>query len=1110
MPAEPAGSHTATATILFTDLVDSTAQRTRLGEERAEALRRTHDRLLADAIAAHRGTVAKHVGDGIMATFPGAADAVAAAVAIQQAIEGHNRRATPEPLAVRVGVSLGDITWENGDCYGTPVIEAARLCAAAEGGQILVAELVRLTARGRGGHTFAPVGQLALKGLAEPVAACAVGWEPLTPVGIPLPPRLTTTPTVAMVGRTVEQSVLARAWARVKDGGCHVVLLSGEPGIGKTRLATEAARAAHADGAIVLFGSCDEDVGLPYRPFVEALRHYVAHAPDDVLAAHVRTHKGELVRLVPELGERVTDLPKPQVAEAETERYLLFEACVGLLAGASKQEPVVLILDDLHWAGTPELLLVKHLVRSPMALRVLVIGTYRDTDLTRTHPFTPVLADLRREANVERLALRGLDDAAVVALVTAAAGHELTSAGVALAHAIHDETEGSPFFISEILRNLVESGAVFQKDGQWRFEGDVAALGIPEGVKEVIGRRLARLSEATNKVLGLAAVIGRQFDVGLLARIADASEDGILDALDEAIAAALVAEVPGSPDHFTFSHALIRTTLYEELNSARRARLHRRVGEALEALTRGTPGARINELAHHWLNATQAADAGKAVTYARQAGDQAFAGLAFEEAAAHYGRALAVLEPHERDTEVLRCDLLLALGSARRGAGNAAYRDALVPAADLARRLGDAQRLGLAAIGMSRPGGFTANANVVDEKLLALYEEASAALGTHDSILRARVLASLAGELLYASQHERRHALAREAVAIARRVGDAAGLGEVIAAQLVTTNHPSTLAERSQLSAELEALATTLGSPEVRFHAAVHRAGTLLEAGDGAGVERCVAKLEECAAELRQPFYAWWAKIARAMLAIMRGAPDAELLALRACEIGMAGGQPDASMAFGAQLSSIRSQQGRYAESTDGVRAAVEASPHIISWRTALAMLYCETDRVAEGRAEFDRIAGDGFDVPLDWSWTAGIYNLAETCDWLRDERAAAVLYPRLRPVAHQVGTLADILICYGSLGFSAGLLAACLRRWDDATRHFEEALVTNEGLGARVWNVRTRRAYASMLLERNAPGDAARARELIAAGLAEAEAIGMALEKRRLQELAERLGTGT
>jgi class 3 adenylate cyclase len=439
MPTGPASASTGTATILFTDLVGSTDLRARVGEERAEAHRRAHHGLLGQAITANRGTLHDDLGDGIMASFPGAADAVAAAVAIQQAITAEGRRADATAVAVRIGISAGDVAWEADHPHGMPLVEAARLCAKAEGGQILVSDIVRVLARGRGGHTFAPVGELALKGLPEPVTACAVAWEPLAP-GVPLPPRLGTRAPVAMVGRRRELDDLALAWAKAKDGQRQVLLVSGEPGIGKTRLASEAARALHAEGATVLLGTCDEDASLPYGPFVEALRHYVAHAPDEVLRAHVGEHRGELGRLIPELGRRVADLPAPQVAEAETERYMLFDAVAGLLSAASQHAPVVLVLDDLHWARAPELLLLKHLVRSTMPLRLLVLGTYRDSDLTRAHPLTAALADLRREAGVERLALHGLDEAGVVALVTAAAGHELTEPGLVLARAIHRET----------------------------------------------------------------------------------------------------------------------------------------------------------------------------------------------------------------------------------------------------------------------------------------------------------------------------------------------------------------------------------------------------------------------------------------------------------------------------------------------------------------------------------------------------------------------------------------------------------------------------------------------------------------------------------------------
>src|SRR6185369_11969326 len=468
--------------------------------------------------------------------------------------------------------------------------------------------------------------------------------------------------------------------------------------------------------------------------------------------------------------------------------------------------------------------------------------------------------------------------------------------------------------------------------------------------------------------------------------------------------------------------------------------------------------------------------------------DRALVGLAFEEAAAHYERALGVLQPRGRDDEVLRCDLLIATADARRRAGNPQYRETVGTAVELARRLGDAERLSLAALASARPGGWTANVNVVDEALIALYEEASAALGSSDSLLRARLLGQLATELVYTPHRERRHALSREAVDIARRLGDRSGLAQVLALRLFAINDPFTLAERLALTAELTALAEELGSGELAWSTAAHRAGALLESGDIHGAERCVAEMERLTAQLRQPYYSWFAAMGRATLATIRGAAGAEALALAAFDIGTASGQPDAGNAFGGQLATIRWDQGQLDEVIDGVRALAEAMPHMHQWTAAFAHECCETDRMAGARAAFAAMRGRGFEVPVNWVWPATMSLLAEVCAYLEDAVAAAELYPQLLPVADQVGTVVILINCFGSLHFPAGLLASCLRRWEEAERHFEGALAMNERIEARPWVVRTRRGWASMLLDRGAPGDHERAAELIAVGRAEAE----------------------
>jgi class 3 adenylate cyclase/tetratricopeptide (TPR) repeat protein len=1100
--------HTETATVVFTDLVGSTELASRLGHDAYEAVRCPHFEMLRLAASVHRGSEIKSTGDGLVFAFASAAEAVACMIRMQQATDLAARRHGGEPR-IRIGASCGETNRDGNDIFGITVVEAARLCAAASPGQILVSDLVRALTRGLE-HKFGGAGEFMLKGLPEPVLACTVEWSPLEGAddAIPLPPKIAPVPAFGLYGRGGEQAIIYRCWTAGKQGQRQLVLLAGEPGIGKTRLASEAGRIAHGEGAIVLFGSCDEDIGYPYRPFVEALRHYLTNASDEALLQHVRKYRSELLRIAPALAERVPNLPKLETADAETERYMMFEAVAGLLAAASQQSPVLLILDDLQWAGTPELLLVKHILRSPMPMRLLVIGTYRDTELSRMHPLTAVLADLRREIGIERIALRGLDEMGVVDFVEAAAGHELDEVQLALARVIGRDTEGSPLFVGEVLRHLAESGAAFRQGERWTISGDIQSLGIPEGVKEAIGRRLSRLSIETNKTLSLASVIGHEFDLMLLKQVAETSEDAILDAVDEARSAALVAKIASGVDYYAFTHLLVRATLYDELNPDRRARIHERVGVALERLTAEMPDQRIDELARHWMAAAMnVGNARKAIGFARRAGDRALAGLAFEQAAKYYEQALSVLAQHDRDAELLRCDLLLALSDAKRRAGDIGYREPVAQAVQIARSAGDAKRFALAVLGNARPDHPFANSNLLDQSLIALYEEAIAALDNADEdILRARLFFHLAGEMLHTPQRERRKELSRQAVAIARQCGDRALIAQALHIYASAINDPTTLRERLALTAEQGALADELVTRETRWAAAYQRLGALLESGDIGGAELMLSRMKELASKLRQPFFSWGTELAVAMMSVMSGAPDAEQNVLAAFQVGTVGGQPDAKQAYISQLSVIRRDQGRHAELIESLRGFADTLLHLPVWRVIFAGLCCETDELDEARAQIDKLAGCDFQISLDWTWASVVINLAQVCADLGDQRLAALYYPQVQSVAGQVGVTAIGLVCYGSLAFPCGQLAACLHRWEEAEQYFDQAIAMNTRIGARPYLVRTQRAYASMLLDRNSPDDRARAVKLIEEGRAVADQLGMRREIHRLDRLRHRM----
>ncbi len=385
-------------------------------------------------------------------------------------------------------------------------------------------------------------------------------------------------------------SLLERSRAQARGGARQVVLVSGEPGIGKTRLASYAALRADAEGFAVCWGACSEDVAAPYEPWIEVCSQLVEHAPDDVLDGHVAAHGGEIGRLARNLARRVPDAPAPRSSDPETERLLLFKAVGELLRAVARSQPLCVVLDDFHWADGQSVALLKHVARAVEQGALMMIVIYRDSDLTKDHPLTGVLADLRRSEGVERIRLSGLGPVEVAELVAAAAGHELDADALALAGGLATETGGNPFFVGEILRNLTESGAITFDEATGRWSVDRSALSsLPESVREVIEHRIDRLGEQAREVLTVAAVIGRSFDVALLTALVEIPESRLLDQLEAAVGATLLHESTDQVGRFTFEHALINHTLYQGLGNTRRARVHHRVAEALEEQLGGRP-----------------------------------------------------------------------------------------------------------------------------------------------------------------------------------------------------------------------------------------------------------------------------------------------------------------------------------------------------------------------------------------------------------------------------------------------------------------------------------------------------------------------------------------
>jgi tetratricopeptide (TPR) repeat protein len=873
--------------------------------------------------------------------------------------------------------------------------------------------------------------------------------------------------------------------------------------MGKSRLCAEFAREVHATGATVLYGRCDEESLAPYQPFVEALRHYVAVCPQEELRAQAGPSADDLARLVPDLARRVPGVTVSTTGiDAEADRLRLFEAVTSLLAEASVEQTVVLFLDDLHWADRPTLQLVRHLLRA-QPFPILLVATYRETDLDRTHPLSSVLADLRREHQFERLHLKGLDTDEIVLSLERAAGQDIGRRGRRLAEALESATDGNPFFIIQILGHLTDTGRIYEQDGIWTFDVHVDELGIPEGVKEVVGRRISSLSEGANKALGVAAVLGRDFSLEILERVADMTVDELVDALDEAVRAGIVLEARGAHGRYSFAHALVRETLYEELTATRRVRLHRRTASVLEELAGGDEDRFVSELAYHYLEAAQVTEVDKAIDYARRAAKRAVALIAYEEGVRLYERAIGAHDLGEEPDDSLRLDLLLELGDAQWKAGDAlGSRETFEHAQQLARKLEDRERFAEAALGFVGPpeSGFPRMSGI------DALEEVLERLPSEDSKIRARVSVRLA--MFFAADPanaERRATLAREAVEMSQRIGDMRTIAYVLRAAALALWEPNNLAREIELADEVIRLGEQEGDKELVAYGNGWRSIWLLWTGDADASDDALAIQGALGAQLKQPFMRWAHMMWTACRKQMRGElEEAESLANEAFELGQQV-VPDAAVPiFAVQVAAIRWLQGRFAEVEPVVKAQVEAFPEIPAWRCTLANIYAETDQRDKAREEFERLAADGFPIPRDAAWPIAIGRLCMIAAYLGDRERAETLYELLEPYSGQNVVVAGAISSAGAVDRYLGLAAATMSKWELAEKHFRDSIEQNERMRARPFVAFTYYDYADMLLRRGNPGDDDRANAYLDQALAIASEIGMTKLEERIVSARE------
>ena len=865
------------------------------------------------------------------------------------------------------------------------------------------------------------------------------------------------------VGRREEMGQLERALKDVLSGSARVVMLAGEPGIGKTRLAQELAPHAQAEGARVLWGRCFEDVGTPpYWPWVQLIRSYAEGCDPETLRAEMGHGAAIIAEIVPELGELLPDLEPPRrVEDPDHARFRLFDSVATFLRSASQGQPLVIALEDLHWADAASLMLLEHIAKVVSDVRMLLLGTYRDVELRRGHPLAHTLGELRRERSFQRVVLRGLAEENVGELMRHASSEEPPAQ---LISDVHAQTEGNPLFVVEVV-DLLEREGGLGADGVPPRDG--LPPRIPEGVRETIGRLLDRLSEPCNEALAVASVIGQEFDVEVLSRVLGRSVDEMLDTLEEALSAHVIDEVPSAVGRHQFTHALVRQTLAEELSLTRRARLHARITETLEELYGDTAEANAAELAHHFVQAQAVLGTEKLVRYSIVAGERSLALYAFGEALAHFERALAAREgqPPDGETAAIWYGLSRAQTATLPRLRAQEALDNLIRAFDYYAEADDVPRALAAAQSWLFGGGHGLRG--LTEMLLGALD-----LAPPDSPAAARLLARYGRHLgVVQGDYERARESIERAIAIAKREGDPALEMRTLFDSMTVESHNLHRQEALKKAQRVIELARELSDPlfEGWGHDSAFRALVALGDPEAALMHTdAIRSLREMLGRRDLPEHYLRGRFlsdhAPADLSRLLGDWEAARSSYDQQLAGQSYYRPPTAYAARALL---EYEEGDPSQGEVFLERASEASETLVFGLTgtllSLEMLIARIAGVERSTEELENHARDlvsgRHKAAIKVAARAGLGLIAV---WRGDAQEATEHYPALAP---QQGTMIQYFCTVMSADRLLGLLAHTMGPLDDAVGHFEDALAFCRKAGYRPELAWTCHDYADELL---------------------------------------------
>jgi len=881
------------------------------------------------------------------------------------------------------------------------------------------------------------------RAVADSIRGLGAGQQPLDDEPSPLPRALARPRQTPFVGRGGAIERLKGTLVRSVTDGRRLALVAGESGIGKTRLLSEFAQLANADGVSVLLGRCQIETTTPYEPFVEALRHYASVSPIERLRYELPPTAGELRPLIPEFDERLADLPAPLAGDPEGDRARVARAIVDTLLAAARHRSVVLVLDDLHLADPPTIRLLEYALVASSEARMMIVAAYRDVEATQT--LRRMLGRARRASMTTMILLEGIDESAVRELARASgAGNRSPE----LAHAVYARTDGHPLFVEALLERELASEPTQREPRSATVR--CAGSRLPERVTDFVEEELSRLTATARQVLAIASGVGDEFDYQLLVVVGVCSEQATLDALDESVAAGLTREVPGTVGRYEFRHPIVRESIFGSLTHTRRAHGHRRIAEALEQLQATTTEPLARRIAEQLLRAGGLAAPAKVADWAARAAQLAEQQHCHEDAAIFYERAVAALATSRANDVRRRGELLVALGHARRLSGGAnAVRETFVEAATLARSVPDATLLAEAALGVCSVPFFPGN-DPVDTLAVDLVEEALGLTSDGDAAMRARLTARLARELYFSGEPERTERLTEQALTLAHHADDTIALGEALDASYVVAG-AGEAEQRIALAKEMIALGERFGSMDLLLRGYTRAATSSLELGDLQGFRHRRNQLEQLAESTHQPAYLWWVSLWRGTEALLAGRLDE---GERLAELALHHGEPvfgeAAVVEYEAQVFWLRSQRGSSNELSLIAQALSARYTVAPVWRCAHAQIEARLGRLGPTQQLLDELVRTG-PVMLrnDPAWLLAATLLAEAGEQLSRTTGTEILYEMLQPHASRWAVSASGSVCLCPISRPLALLAKTLGHTTDAALYSQDAITRARATGS-------------------------------------------------------------